>query len=152
MTPVPSRSVSATSPRPSTPAAARSRSSGMRRALPRSIHLEDAMPDAEPVLARVPKFEIYQDPARAPRVLQSWSFRVDGHESLMWFASEAAAKRYTTRLLAGRSNEAFGDPFAKVRPPTVVAGDQTIEPASPKARGKVEPGGEVTTETVEMKS
>lgn len=89
----------------------------------------------------LPKVEIYQDTVKAERGLASWSFRIDGQESLYWSPTEYAARRVVTRLLAGRSGEAFGGGG--------VAGAVAVSYAGKngdrKARAKVFQHGEMTT-------
>ncbi len=94
--------------------------------------------------------KVYQDAKKAERGLPSYSFTIDGAESLYWCRTEHAAKRVVDRLQLGRSGEAFG--AAGV----VSAGASTAAALTrghkKPARGKVVRAGEVTVETVTTKS
>lgn len=107
---------------------------------------------SEPTTApKPPAFEVYQDPAKAKhaetgRAVPSWTFRVDGQESLHFAPTEAACRRVVGRLQQGRSAEAFGDRV------TAVVGDRAVLPVK-GGRGHVErAAGEVVVETVTTKS
>lgn len=65
--------------------------------------------------------EVYQDADKASRGTQSWTFRVDGQASGLWCPTEHAARRVVSRLLAGRSREAFGGAVIATAGGTVVA-------------------------------
>ena len=94
---------------------------------------------------------IYQDAAKAERKIPSYTFTVNGQESLYWCPNEYAVQRVINRLKLGRCGEAFG--AAGV----VSAGADTALALTKghnkkSGRGKVVAAGEVTTETVTMKS
>lgn len=55
----------------------------------------------------MPDVKVYQDSDKAAKGLASWTFTIDGQESLYWCPHEAAVNRVIDRLNKGRSGEAF---------------------------------------------
>ncbi len=107
--------------------------------------------EAAVLVPKAPAFEVYQCPVKAKhaetgRAVPSWTFRVDGQESLHFAPTEHACRRVVGRLQQGRSAEAFGDTV------TAMVGDAAVLPTK-GGRAKVErAAGEVTTETVTTRS
>jgi hypothetical protein len=94
------------------------------------------------------KFIHDEQRATASRGRKGWTFTVDGALSLYWAPSEHAIRRVASRLLAGRSGEAFGG-AGLITPGAVTV---TSRGHDRPPRGKVLQAGEVTVETVTTKS
>lgn len=98
----------------------------------------------------MPEFKVYQDAKKAARGLPSYSFTLDGAESLYWCPTEHAANRVIGRLRLGRSGEAFGGAGVATAGATTAAA--LTRGHKRPGRGKVVKAGEVTVETVTTKS
>lgn len=98
----------------------------------------------------MPEIKVYQDQDKATRGIVSWSFTVDGIESLYWSPTEHAIRRVISRLSAGRSMEAFGGTGLVAAAGATVAA--ATRGARKRGRGNIVRAGDVVTETVEMKS
>lgn len=117
------------------------------------------MSEATKVETKMPVVEVYQDQDLKrlaegdeaadvePRAVPSWTFRIDGQESMLRCPTKYAAERVVDRLRRGMSRAVNGG--SGVTSSGAVAGSQG---AAKLVRGKVEPAGEVTTETVTTKS